>query len=248
MEYPDDDNTMQKYVGLDISNTRIMRPADSVEAQIDEIERTEEEEDVALYSDSQSAIHLVKNPAFHSQTKHIEVKYHFIWQLLEKKMLQLKKIRGDRNPADMLTKARVDGATEDEDVDDATEEVAGTTEVVDHPSGRDDDNRILRRTSSHGGQRCFIPTRQVVRTFSALRRPQASCPTVYRELLGRTSRATPSFIASYQAFLGLHPFHPRAALSFIARKMNTNQVVVHPMKASSLQTEAVGTCCYRERG
>ncbi|CAA0828500.1 Uncharacterized mitochondrial protein AtMg00300 [Striga hermonthica] len=42
-EYPDDDKTMQAYVGLDISNTRIMRPADSVGAQIDEIERTEEE-------------------------------------------------------------------------------------------------------------------------------------------------------------------------------------------------------------
>ncbi|CAA0826363.1 cysteine-rich RLK (RECEPTOR-like protein kinase) 8, partial [Striga hermonthica] len=63
------------------------------------------QEDVALYSDSQSAIHLAKNLAFHSRTKHIEVKYHFIRQLLEKKMLQLKKIRGDRNPADMLTKA-----------------------------------------------------------------------------------------------------------------------------------------------
>ncbi|CAA0813897.1 cysteine-rich RLK (RECEPTOR-like protein kinase) 8 [Striga hermonthica] len=49
------------------------------------------QEDLALYSDSQSAIHLAKNPAFHSRTKHIEVKYHFIRQLLEKKMLQLKK-------------------------------------------------------------------------------------------------------------------------------------------------------------
>ncbi|CAA0832630.1 cysteine-rich RLK (RECEPTOR-like protein kinase) 8 [Striga hermonthica] len=63
------------------------------------------QKDVALYSDSQSAIHLAKNPAFHSRTKHIEVKYHFIRQLLEKKMLQLKKVRGDRNPADMLTMA-----------------------------------------------------------------------------------------------------------------------------------------------
>jgi len=31
-----------------------------------------------LYSDSQSAIHLVKNSAFHARTKHIEVRYHFI--------------------------------------------------------------------------------------------------------------------------------------------------------------------------
>jgi transposase InsO family protein len=57
-----------------------------------------------LYSDSQSAIHLAKNPAFHSRTKHIEVKYHFIRHLLEKKTLQLEKILGSKNPADMLTK------------------------------------------------------------------------------------------------------------------------------------------------
>ena len=57
-----------------------------------------------LYSDSQSAIHLAKNPAFHSRTKHIELKYHFIRYLLDKKVLQLLKVRGDQNPADMLTK------------------------------------------------------------------------------------------------------------------------------------------------
>ncbi|KAL2239399.1 UNVERIFIED_CONTAM: Retrovirus-related Pol polyprotein from transposon TNT 1-94 [Sesamum indicum] len=61
--------------------------------------------DVILHSDSQSAIHLAKNPAFHSRIKHIEIKYHFIRQFLEKKALQLEKIQGEKNPADMLTKA-----------------------------------------------------------------------------------------------------------------------------------------------
>ena len=38
-----------------------------------------EEHDMGiLYSDSQSAIHLAKNSAFHSRTKHIQLKYHFI--------------------------------------------------------------------------------------------------------------------------------------------------------------------------
>jgi len=31
-----------------------------------------------LYNDSKSAIHLAKNAAFHSQTKHIELRYHYI--------------------------------------------------------------------------------------------------------------------------------------------------------------------------
>jgi len=31
-----------------------------------------------LYSDSQSAIFFAKNPVFHSRTKHIQIKYHFI--------------------------------------------------------------------------------------------------------------------------------------------------------------------------
>jgi len=35
-----------------------------------------------LYNDIQSAIHLVKNFAFHSKTKHIQLKYHFIRSVL----------------------------------------------------------------------------------------------------------------------------------------------------------------------
>ena len=57
-----------------------------------------------LYSDSQSGIFLAKNPAFHSKTKHIQVKYHFIRHLLSDEQLKLEKICGSQNPADMLTK------------------------------------------------------------------------------------------------------------------------------------------------
>eukprot|EP00253_Pinus_taeda_P011320 PITA_11320 len=57
-----------------------------------------------LYSDSQSAIHLAKNSAFHSRTKHIQLKYHFIRSVLEDGELKLEKIHTSQNPADMLTK------------------------------------------------------------------------------------------------------------------------------------------------
>ena len=57
-----------------------------------------------LYSDSQNAIHLAKNSTFHSRTKHIQLKYHFIWSVLEDGELNLEKIHTSQNPADMLTK------------------------------------------------------------------------------------------------------------------------------------------------
>uniref|UniRef100_A0A803MU96 CCHC-type domain-containing protein n=1 Tax=Chenopodium quinoa TaxID=63459 RepID=A0A803MU96_CHEQI len=41
-----------------------------------------------------SAIHLAKNSAFHSRTKHIGIRYHFIRSLLEDEVLTLKKILG----------------------------------------------------------------------------------------------------------------------------------------------------------
>ncbi len=63
-----------------------------------------EQKNGILYSDSQSAIFLAHNPAFHSRTKHIELKYHYIRYLLEEKVLQLVKIRGEANPATMFTK------------------------------------------------------------------------------------------------------------------------------------------------
>ncbi|RVW17146.1 Retrovirus-related Pol polyprotein from transposon TNT 1-94 [Vitis vinifera] len=57
-----------------------------------------------LHSDSQSAIFLAKNSAFHSKSKHIQTKYHFIRYLVEDKLVILEKICGSKNPADMLTK------------------------------------------------------------------------------------------------------------------------------------------------
>ncbi|GKD92508.1 hypothetical protein Tco_1372345, partial [Tanacetum coccineum] len=47
----------------------------------------------------------VKNPVFHSKTKHIEIRHHFIKVSNEKKLIQMIKIHTDKNVADLLTKA-----------------------------------------------------------------------------------------------------------------------------------------------
>ena len=62
------------------------------------------QENNRLYSDSQSAIHLAKNSAFHSRTKHIQLKYHFIRFILDEELLKLEKIHTSQNHAYMLTK------------------------------------------------------------------------------------------------------------------------------------------------
>ena len=57
-----------------------------------------------LHSDSQSVIFLAKNSNFHSKSKHIQTKYHFICYLVEDKLVIFENIYGSKNPVDMLTK------------------------------------------------------------------------------------------------------------------------------------------------
>ncbi|XP_031261280.1 secreted RxLR effector protein 161-like [Pistacia vera] len=59
---------------------------------------------VTIYSDSQSAIHLSKNPVYHERTKHVDVKYHFVRDQISKGTVSLLKIPTEENPSDMGTK------------------------------------------------------------------------------------------------------------------------------------------------
>ncbi|GJU91322.1 putative ribonuclease H-like domain-containing protein [Tanacetum coccineum] len=58
-----------------------------------------------IYIDNESTICIMKNLVFHSKTKHIEIKHHFIRDSYEKKLIQVIKIHTDHNVADLLTKA-----------------------------------------------------------------------------------------------------------------------------------------------
>ncbi|GJY75891.1 putative ribonuclease H-like domain-containing protein [Tanacetum coccineum] len=58
-----------------------------------------------IHVDNESAICVVKNPVSHSKTKHIEIRYHFIRDCYEKRLIEMAKIHTDNNVADLLTKA-----------------------------------------------------------------------------------------------------------------------------------------------
>jgi hypothetical protein len=59
---------------------------------------------IKLFSDSQSAIYLTKDQMFHERTKHIDIKYHAIRDVVAKGKVKVCKISTHDNPADMMTK------------------------------------------------------------------------------------------------------------------------------------------------
>ena len=59
---------------------------------------------VIVFCDSQSAIHLAKNQVYHARTKHIDVRYHFVREIIKEGGVLVQKIKTDDNLADMLTK------------------------------------------------------------------------------------------------------------------------------------------------
>ncbi|GJU61550.1 putative ribonuclease H-like domain-containing protein [Tanacetum coccineum] len=57
-----------------------------------------------IHVDNESAICVVKNPVYHSKTKHIEIQHHFIRDSYEKRLIEMVKIQTNNNIADLLTK------------------------------------------------------------------------------------------------------------------------------------------------
>ncbi|GJV27439.1 putative ribonuclease H-like domain-containing protein [Tanacetum coccineum] len=58
-----------------------------------------------IHVDNESAICVVKNHVYHSKTKLIEIRHHFIRDSYENRLIEMVKIHTDNNVADLLTKA-----------------------------------------------------------------------------------------------------------------------------------------------
>ena len=62
------------------------------------------QEHLIIYCDNTSAINISKNPVQLSLTKHIEIRHHFIWELVEDGTFTLEFIHTDDQKADLFTK------------------------------------------------------------------------------------------------------------------------------------------------
>ncbi|CAM8876419.1 unnamed protein product [Rhodiola kirilowii] len=57
-----------------------------------------------IFMDSQSALCLCRDPVYHEKSKHIDVRMHFIRDLVETQTITVDKILGEKNPVDFGTK------------------------------------------------------------------------------------------------------------------------------------------------
>lgn len=58
-----------------------------------------------LYCDNLSAINISKNPIQHSRTKHIDIRHHYIRELVEDNVIKLEHVTTEMQLADIFTKA-----------------------------------------------------------------------------------------------------------------------------------------------
>jgi ribosomal protein S24E len=58
-----------------------------------------------LYEDNNACIHLAKNPLLNKRSKHIDIKFHAMRELINKKVMEMVKVNSEDNVADTFTKA-----------------------------------------------------------------------------------------------------------------------------------------------
>jgi hypothetical protein len=69
----------------------------------------QELEATVIHCDNQSCIKLSENPVFHDRSKHIEIRFHFIRDCVQKGTVKLQYVPTGEQVADILTKALMKG-------------------------------------------------------------------------------------------------------------------------------------------
>ena len=64
-----------------------------------------QEEPIVIFEDNQAAQKIAENPVLHDRTKHIDIRYHFVRELVENLTIDVVYINTKEMIADLLTKA-----------------------------------------------------------------------------------------------------------------------------------------------
>ena len=59
---------------------------------------------IPICGDNQGSIFISSNPVTEKRSKHIDIRYHYIREVIARKLAEVHFIDGDNNPADLLTK------------------------------------------------------------------------------------------------------------------------------------------------
>ena len=59
---------------------------------------------IPICGDNQGSIFIGSNPVQEHRSKHIDIRYHYVRQLIEEKKIDLFFVEGAENPADLFTK------------------------------------------------------------------------------------------------------------------------------------------------
>ena len=60
-----------------------------------------------IHCDNQSCVKLLENPVFHDKSKHIEIKYHYIRDMVQRGAMKLQYVATEEEIVDVLTKPLV---------------------------------------------------------------------------------------------------------------------------------------------
>ncbi|XP_039683885.1 secreted RxLR effector protein 161-like [Medicago truncatula] len=99
----------QSVVALSTTQVEYITPVEGVKeaiwlkGMIGELGITQE--CVKIHCDSQSAIHLANHQVYHERTKHIDIRLHFVRDMIESKEIVVEKMASEENPADVFTKS-----------------------------------------------------------------------------------------------------------------------------------------------
>ena len=100
--------TLQPVVALSTTEAEYMAVAEACKESVWlkglYAELCQDDSCINLFCDSQSAIYLTKDQMFHERTKHIDIKYHYVRDVVAQGTLKVCKISTHDNPADMMTK------------------------------------------------------------------------------------------------------------------------------------------------